>query len=91
LLVSILLLIQAGAWLWELQVSAMQVCKTNQTLKLPQKRKAAVVVPSAFDWDSVPENDLKLLSGHFGSTRSPTSFKVSFVPSGEPIIADVYE
>ena len=49
------------------------------------------MVPSDFDWDTLSENDLNLLSGHFGSTKSPSSFELSFVPSGETIIADVYE
>jgi hypothetical protein len=76
LAVTLLLLIQAGAWIWRFQATARKTSKTNQALELPEKKKAAVVVPSDFDWDSLSENDLKLLSGHFGSTRSPSSFEL---------------
>lgn len=91
LVATLLLLILAGAWLWQFQVNARPASEANQTLKLPQRKKQAVVVPRDFEWDSLSANDLNLLSGHFGASKSPNSFDLSFIPSGETIIADVYE
>ncbi|MBE2283643.1 MAG: hypothetical protein IAE77_09335 [Prosthecobacter sp.] len=49
------------------------------------------MVPSDFDWDKLSKSDLHSLSDHFGAAKSPGGFELTFVPTGETIIAEVYE
>lgn len=91
IVITLLCLIQAGIWLWNSKTPATSMPQ-REAVKLPPQKKDVVVVPQTFEWAGLSEEELQMLSGHFGGGKSPSDFAMKkVVVSGTTIITDVYE
>lgn len=92
LLAALGLILVDVEWRSSVSVQGAAVPKQSASVKIPQRKKDPIVVPTDFDWGALSGADLAGLADHFGNSKSPNTFRVErVVRLGETLVMDVYE